>query len=109
MEHATGVPLHEKWHKMTGDQQVRCIDAIYRTIKEVVGLEFPAFGSIYFDNALGYASKQPLADGFCVGPHCGTRYWDTHVGERRYYYYANRNIGPCKFRRLPPLGNCAYH
>ena len=99
MEHATGVPLHEKWHKMTGDQQVRCIDAIYRTIKEVVGLEFPAFGSIYFDNALGYASKQPLGDGFCVGPHCGTRYWDTHVGERRYYHYANRNVGPCKFCR----------
>ncbi|KAL4744432.1 hypothetical protein BDW72DRAFT_199602 [Aspergillus terricola var. indicus] len=94
MEHATGVPLHEKWHKMAGDQQVRCIDAIYRTMKDIVDLEFPAFGSIYFDDTLGPASKQPLGDGFCVGPHCGTRYWDTNVGERRYYYYVNRNTGP---------------
>lgn len=99
MEHATGVPLHEKWPKMAGDQQVRCIDAIYRTMKEVVDLEFPAFGSIYFDDALEFARKQPLGDGFCVGPHCGTRYWDTNVGERRYYHRARRNAGPCKLRR----------
>ncbi|KAL4980117.1 hypothetical protein BDW66DRAFT_125664 [Aspergillus desertorum] len=94
MKHATGVLLHEKWHKMAGDQQVRCIDAIYRTMKNIVDLEFPAFGSIYFDDTLGPASKQPLGDGFCVGPHCGTRYWDTNVGERRYYHYVNRNTGP---------------
>ncbi|KAL2838693.1 kinase-like domain-containing protein [Aspergillus pseudodeflectus] len=94
MEHARGVPLHEKWHKMAGDQQVRCIDAIYRTIKDIAELEFPAFGSIYFDDTLESVSKQPLGDGFCVGPHCGTRYWDTNVGERRYYHDANRNVGP---------------
>ncbi|KAL4750139.1 hypothetical protein BDW72DRAFT_204135 [Aspergillus terricola var. indicus] len=94
MEHATGVPLHEKWHKMAGDQQVRCIDAIYRTMKDIVDLEIPAFGSIYFDDTLESARKQPLGDGFCVGPHCGTRYWGTNVGERRYYHYANRNTGP---------------
>ncbi|CEL00947.1 hypothetical protein ASPCAL00539 [Aspergillus calidoustus] len=94
MEHARGVPLHEKWHKMAGDQQVRCIDAIYRTLKDIAELEFPAFGSIYFDDSLESVSKQPLGDGFCVGPHCGTRYWGTNVGERRYYHDANRNIGP---------------
>jgi hypothetical protein len=99
MEHARGVPLHEKWHKMAGDQQVRCIDAIYRTIKDIAELEFPAFGSIYFDDSLESVSKQPLGDGFCVGPHCGTRYWGTNVGERRYYHDANRNVGPCKLRR----------
>ncbi|KAL2817159.1 kinase-like domain-containing protein [Aspergillus granulosus] len=94
MEHATGVPLQEKWHKIAGNQKVRCIEAIYKTIKEVVDLEFPAYGSIYFDDTLGSASKLPLGDGFCVGPHCGTRYWGTNVGERRDYHYANRNAGP---------------
>ncbi|KAL4792568.1 kinase-like domain-containing protein [Aspergillus venezuelensis] len=94
MEHATGVPLYEKWHEMAGDQNVRCIDAIYRTIKEIVNLEFPAFGSIYFDDTLDSASKQLLGDGFCVGPHCGTRYWDTDAGERRYYHYVDENHGP---------------
>ncbi|KAJ9195751.1 hypothetical protein DTO164E3_6586 [Paecilomyces variotii] len=94
MEHATGVPLHEKWHEMAGDQKVRCIHAIYRTIKEIADLEFPAFGSIYFEDTLGSARKVPLDDGFCIGPHCGTRYWGTNVGERRYYHHANMNTGP---------------
>ncbi|KAA8645909.1 aminoglycoside phosphotransferase family protein [Aspergillus tanneri] len=94
MEHATGVPLHEKWQTMSGDQQVRCIDAIYRTTKEIVNLEFPAFGSIYFDNVLGSACKQLLVNGFCVGPHCSSRYWDCDAGEQRYYYYAKKNYGP---------------
>jgi ABC-type lipopolysaccharide export system ATPase subunit len=43
MEHAIGVPLHNKWHRMTGDQQVRCMDAIYastyQTIKDTVDLD----------------------------------------------------------------------
>ncbi|KAI9039875.1 aminoglycoside phosphotransferase family protein [Aspergillus affinis] len=94
MEHATGVPLRDKWHEMAGDQQVRCIDAIYRTVKEIDDLEFPAYGSIYFDDAIDSARKQHLSDGFCIGPHCGPRYWDTDTGERRYYCHANENHGP---------------
>ncbi|KAL5050138.1 hypothetical protein BDW71DRAFT_216885 [Aspergillus fruticulosus] len=49
----------------------RRIDAIYQT-KEIVDLEFPAFGSIYFDNTLRSASKQPLGEGFwlTIGEYC---------------------------------------
>ncbi|KAL3435831.1 hypothetical protein BDV09DRAFT_166825 [Aspergillus tetrazonus] len=94
MEHANGVPLHYQWHKMAGDQQVRCINAIYRAIKEVVDLEFPAYGSVYFDDTLDSAGKQSLGDGFCIGPHCGTRYWGCDAGEHRYYHYARKNYGP---------------
>ncbi|KAL3477624.1 kinase-like domain-containing protein [Aspergillus californicus] len=94
MEHATGIPLREKWHEMAGEQQVRCIDAIYQIIKEITDLEFPAFGSIYFNDTLDSASKQLLGDGFCIGPHCGTRYWGTDAGERKYYHYVDENHGP---------------
>ncbi|GFF69840.1 hypothetical protein IFM47457_02487 [Aspergillus lentulus] len=94
MDHAAGVPLREKWHEMTGDQQVRCIHAIYRTIKEAVDLEFPAFGSIYFNNTLDSQYSKYLDDDFCIGPHCSTRYWDCNPGEDRYHDNAKPNHGP---------------
>ena len=98
MEHANGVPLRNKWHKMAGNQQVRCISAIYRTIKDIVDLEFPAYGSIFLSDTLDSDGNQSWGDNFCVGTHCGTRYWDCDAGERRYYHYARKNHGPCKLR-----------
>ncbi|PKX97291.1 uncharacterized protein P174DRAFT_402425, partial [Aspergillus novofumigatus IBT 16806] len=94
MEHAAGVPLREKWQEMTGDQQVRCIDAIYRTIKEAVDLEFPAFGSIYFNDTVESNYRMFLDKDFCIGPHCSSRYWDCNSGEHRYYGRAKPNHGP---------------
>lgn len=98
MEHASGVPLREKWQEMTGDQQVRCIDAIYRMIKEAVDLEFPAFGSIYFNNNVDSRYRKFLDEDFCIGPHCSSRYWDCNPGEHRYYHRAKPNHGPCKLQ-----------
>jgi aminoglycoside phosphotransferase (APT) family kinase protein len=98
MEHASGVPLREKWQEMTGDQQVRCIDAIYRTIKEAVDLEFPAFGSIYFNDSVDSPYRKFLDEDFCIGPHCSSRYWDCNPGEHRYYDRAKPNHGPCKLQ-----------
>jgi hypothetical protein len=96
MEHASGIQLHEKWPDMAGDQQVRCIDAIYRKIKEMVDLEFPAYGSLYLVNGqLESSSRQSLDEGFCIGPHCGTRYWDCNAAEPRYYHNTDPNHGPC--------------
>ena len=98
MEHAAGVPLHQKWPTMANDQQVRCINAIYQTLKEMVDITFPAYGSLYFTDApLKSASKQTLNKGFCIGPHCGAIYWDCNVGESRYYHNTKPNQGPCKF------------
>ena len=98
MEHAAGVQLHQKWPVMAGDQQIRCIDAIYRKVKEIVDIEFSAYGSLYFvDSTLNPASKLPLNQEICVGPHCGPRYWNCNVGESRYYHNTGPNRGPCKF------------
>ncbi|KAL4762774.1 uncharacterized protein BDW70DRAFT_166582 [Aspergillus foveolatus] len=83
MEHANGVPLCDQWREVAGDQQVGCMNAIYRTIKEVFDLEFPAYKSIYFDDTLDSVDKQSLGDGFCIGLHCGTRYWGCDAGEQR--------------------------
>ncbi|GAB1206408.1 hypothetical protein APSETT445_005095 [Aspergillus pseudonomiae] len=94
MEHAAGVPLHQKWPEMAGDQRVKCIDAIYRKMKEMVDLRFPAFGSLYFANSPNLGGVHPLDEDFCIGPHCGTRYWDCNVGEQRHYHSVQPNQGP---------------
>lgn len=97
MEHAPGIPLREKWPEMAGDQKVRCIDAVYRTMKGMVDLEQPAFGSIYFSDApFDSAFKKHLDNDFCIGPHCSPRYWECRAGEQRYYRYTKPNHGPCK-------------
>jgi hypothetical protein len=98
MEHAAGVQLHQKWPVMAGDQQIGCIDAIYRKVKEMIDIEFSAYGSLYFvDTTLSPALKLPLNQEICIGPHCGPRYWNCNVGESRYYYNVRPNQGPCKF------------
>ncbi|KFY67899.1 hypothetical protein V496_01348 [Pseudogymnoascus sp. VKM F-4515 (FW-2607)] len=84
-----------KWPTMAIDQQINCIDAIYRKLKEVVDIKFPAYGSVYFaDISLDSASKQPLNQSFSIGPHCGSRYWDCNVGESIYHHNTKPNRGP---------------
>ncbi|ELR03153.1 hypothetical protein GMDG_05982 [Pseudogymnoascus destructans 20631-21] len=95
MEHAVGTQLHHKWPTMAIDQQISCIDAIYRKLKEVVDIKFWAYGSVYFaDISLDSATKRPLNGNFSIGPHCGSRYWDCNVGESMYYHKTKPNRGP---------------
>jgi hypothetical protein len=100
MEHAEGVQLHRKWPEMAGNERVRFMDEIYLKLKEMVDLEFPAFGSINFEGSLRHDRKrQPLGGGFCVGPHCSSRYWNCNDIEPRYYHNTQPNQGPCKLPR----------
>ncbi|KAJ5235404.1 uncharacterized protein N7469_004572 [Penicillium citrinum] len=93
MEHVAGVQLHQKWPHMSGDEKVKCIDAIYRKLKDVANLDFPAYGSLYFSTSVsGSSFTLPLQDDFCIGPHCGTRYWN--CGDSRYYRHRAPNHGP---------------
>lgn len=83
---------------MTGDQQIRCIDAIYQKFTEVVNIQFAAYGSLYFVTIpLDSASKLEFEQNICIGPNCGVRYWNCNVGESRYYHSTQPNQGPCKF------------
>jgi hypothetical protein len=96
MDHAPGVQLQHKWPYMSGDQKVRCIDAIRRKLRELADINFPVYGSIYFSTTLlGTSSNVPLERGFCVGPHCGTRYLGCG-DDHRYYQRTDPNQGPCE-------------
>jgi hypothetical protein len=75
MEHASGIPLHEKWPTMDVSKQIRCIEVICQKLKEIVDLTFPAYGSLYFAKTVNLpTSKLPLSQEFCIGPHCGAMY-----------------------------------
>ncbi|PYH73311.1 uncharacterized protein BO88DRAFT_440608 [Aspergillus vadensis CBS 113365] len=95
MEHATGVQLHKKWHEMGDKKRIKCIDAIYRKLKEVVDLQFPCFGSLHSIRSPVSPDNRRVLDGdFCIGPHCGTRYWDCGVGSSQASHYTKPNRGP---------------
>ncbi|KAF1850599.1 uncharacterized protein K460DRAFT_391068 [Cucurbitaria berberidis CBS 394.84] len=118
MEHALGIPLRQRWPAMDVTEQIRCIQAIYQKLKEIVDLDFPAYGSLYFANTPYIsASKLSLNQEFCIGPHCGATYWNCNVGQPRYYHKVNSNQGPWSglavycdglidtgMSRIPPAG-----
>ncbi|KAL8747941.1 MAG: hypothetical protein Q9190_000265 [Brigantiaea leucoxantha] len=80
---------------MSAVQRINCIHAIFTNIQQIAAIKFPVYGSLYFaDVPLDPASKVPLAQGFCIGPHCGTRYWDCNIGEARNYTSTKPNRGP---------------
>lgn len=96
MESAVGISLQQTWPYMPGDQKVKCIDAIYSMLRELVDIKFPAYGSLYLSTTLPDSfPRVPLNNEFCVGPHCGTRYWESR--NNRDYQYKIHNQGPCEY------------
>ncbi|KAH7091577.1 kinase-like domain-containing protein [Paraphoma chrysanthemicola] len=95
MEHAPGISLHERWPTMGIGDQIRCIQSISQKLKELVDLEFPAYGSLYFANTPYIAGQElPFNQDFAVGPHCGTMFWGCNVGQPRYSHNVDPNQGP---------------
>ncbi|RMZ30115.1 hypothetical protein D0859_05782 [Hortaea werneckii] len=86
MEHAAGDQLHNLWNEMSSLQHLAVIQSISRMIGQMTNLKFPAFGSIYFQDApVEPAMKFTFEDGFCIGPHCGPVYWNCSPGEGSLY------------------------
>lgn len=103
MEHALGVQLQEKWASMNTHQHMLCVKKMTFMITEMAKLPFPAYGSLYFADApIDPNLKINFVDGFCIGPHCGTQYWDCNVGETRFYDERPPNRGPCKWTFVYP-------
>ncbi|KAF7944453.1 hypothetical protein EAE96_010845 [Botrytis aclada] len=82
MKHVEGVQLQERWLTISGSQYPACVQSVCMTMKQLAALEFPAYGSIYFENApFDSTLKIPLSEGFCIGPHCSTTYWDCSASQ----------------------------
>jgi hypothetical protein len=83
-----------------GDQ-LRCIAAITRKLKEVANLDFRAYGSLYFANTPHFDAQKLSSDPeFGLGPHCGPMYWNCNISQPRYYHDIKPNQGPCKFNNV---------
>lgn len=83
---------------MSVEQKTACIYVIMSIVQQIAAIEFPAYGSLYFADApLDSFSTLPMTQGYCIGPHCGTKYWNCNVGEARYYRSTDPNRGPCGF------------
>ncbi|KAF1963492.1 hypothetical protein CC80DRAFT_530346 [Byssothecium circinans] len=95
MEHAPGVQLHDRWAFMSPHQHMLCVKNVTFMMTEMAKLPFPVYGSLYFADApIDPKLKSDFAEGFCIGPHCGTQYWDCNAGEARYYEERPPNRGP---------------
>ncbi|ESZ92168.1 hypothetical protein SBOR_7463 [Sclerotinia borealis F-4128] len=82
MKHVEGVQLQERWSTMSGSQYTKCVQSICMTMKQLAALEFPAYGSIHFENAsFDSTLKIPFGKGFCIGPHCSTTYWGCNTSD----------------------------
>jgi hypothetical protein len=101
MEHASGVQLHDVWRMMDTHQHMLVTKALSKLVIEMAKIIFPAYGSLYFDNAaIGLQRKIDFTDGFIVGPHCGRDYWDGIARDTRYFHERSPNQGPCEFQVL---------
>lgn len=94
MEHAGGVPLQQIWPDMSFSQRLKCIGSICENIMKLSEINFPAYGSLYFADALfldGEPTQKLESHAYCIGPHCRTMFWDCNVGEPRQYSFRKLN------------------
>lgn len=86
---------------MTDYQRIKCIENIYTRLKDVVEMEFPAYGSIYFADTKLASATHKFDDTFVVGPHCGQGYWN--CGSTSFHYHHSKaSQGPCNSQPRPP-------
>lgn len=102
MEHAQGVSLHQKWPDLDIGGQLKCIQAIYMKLVETARLDFPAYGSLYHADTsyITASQKVHINQEFCIGPHCGSMYWNCNPIQPRYYHKVKPNHGPCKSQSI---------
>lgn len=95
MEHAKGVQLHQMWPSMTCDERITCISAIYRKVKEMVDINFAAYGSMYFRGIEVNSDVVELDEHFCIWPHCGSIYWQNNSAGSISEGEFTSSRGPC--------------
>lgn len=99
MEYVTGVSLSEKWDTMDTLQQLECTKALTLMLKQMADIEFPAYGSVYFGDALvGGNLNIPFTNDYCIGPYCAPTYWKRGIGDVACYGGDIPDCGPCEFQ-----------
>lgn len=72
MKHAIGVQLNSIWPSLPAETRLYSLKSIAECMAQMMKLDFPMYGSIYFSGAVGLRkhTSHSINDKFCVGPHC---------------------------------------
>ena len=97
MDYAEGVQLGHRWDTMSPREHLLCVKSLTLIVKDLYSLQFPAYGSIYFDDApVDKKHRIPLIGGFFIGPSLSHKYWpECDPGQARWYQRRQPNRGPC--------------
>ena len=82
-------------------ERMKCTEALSMMMKEMADIDFGAYGSLYFTK--GPVRKERRLDYntiYCVGPHCGAKYWKSGLGESGLFRDEVPDYGPCEFTRF---------
>jgi len=95
MDAVPGVALNAVWGQMSGVQHLQCIQSISKVAQALCRLDFPAFGSLYFNTADRPTRALPLDDKYCLGPVCAPQHWGLGVGKSGIRKEGGEFLGPC--------------
>jgi hypothetical protein len=101
MEKLSGIPLGDVWYSMTPKEHHKVMKKIVHWEAQLMSLNFPAHGSIYYRKDLTSEKKIPLPGQkdveFCIGPSSHYSWW--HDGRST----LDIDRGPCKWIILEAL------
>lgn len=100
MDYIGSIRLQERWATMNAVEHLKCTKALCDIIADMSKIQFPAYGSLYFTNAMSSGIPIEQSPEFCIGPHCGADFWNCDPYERSRYGNSNRDHGPCKFKAI---------
>ncbi|OJJ43355.1 hypothetical protein ASPZODRAFT_103231 [Penicilliopsis zonata CBS 506.65] len=79
MEKLDGIPLGDKWFSITPKEQHKIMKQMIELETQLMSLQFPASGSLYYAKDLISESRVQLADpngmAFCIGPIAHYSWW----------------------------------
>ena len=97
MEHVPGISLQKAWHSMEPKQQFDCTRILSKWLTEMARLDFPAYGSLYFDGAISPDSAISIGNGFLIGASCASILWNCGSLESSLYRESKIYHGPCEY------------
>lgn len=88
LEKIDGIPLSDKWNSASDIDRYKIIERIVEMERELTGLHFPAYGSLYLRDSLPQGSSRCLLDSsldpsesFCIGPSCSRSWWESSLSD----------------------------
>lgn len=102
MDFVRGVRLQDIWSSMSTLQHLQCTQRLTELFIAMSNVKMPAYGSLYLGDSIPDVHNRivlPQAPRFCIGPHCGSMYWNDHPRVKQSYGKCNTNHGPCEYLR----------